>query len=83
MSRHKLVKGLDLEEELDDYDGAEDDTYEEELAPEDKEHLRQGTIEVRSTLGPDFPTTDKEIEDSLYYYYYDVQKTVNYLLSRH
>ena len=36
MSRHKLVKGLDLNEELDDYDGAEDDTYEEEIAPEDK-----------------------------------------------
>ena len=82
MSRHKLVKGLDLHEELDDYDGAEDDTYEEELAPEDKEHLRRGTIEVRSTLGSDFPATDKEIEESLYYYYYDVRKTVNYLLSR-
>ena len=85
MSRHKLVKSLDLEEELDDYDGAEDDTYEEdgELAPEDKEHLRRGTVEVRDTLGLDFPATDREIEDSLYYYYYDVQKTVHYLLSKH
>ena len=84
MSRHKLVKGLDLAEELDVYDGADDDIDEEqeELAPEDKEHLRRGTTEVRSTLGSDFPATDKEIEDSLYYYYYDIQKTVNYLLSR-
>lgn len=84
MSRHKLVKGLDLDEELDVYDGADDDIDEEqeELAPEDKEHLRRGTVEVRSTLGSDFLATDKEIEDSLYYYYYDVHKTVNYLLSR-
>ncbi len=82
MSRHKLVKALDLDEELDDYDGADYDAHgDEELAPEDKEHLRRGRVEVRSTLGPDFPATDQEIEDSLYYYYYDVQKTVHYLLS--
>ncbi len=86
MSRHKLVKGLDLDEELDVYDGAEDDfdaEEEEELAPEDEEHLRRGTTEVRNTLGSDFPATDKEIQDTLYYYYYDVQKTVHYLLSRY
>lgn len=87
MSRHKLVKGLDLDEELNDYDGAEYDPYEDEeaaaeLAPEDKEHLRRGTVDVRNTLGLDFPATDKEIQDSLYYYYYDVEKTVQYLLSR-
>ena len=36
---------------------------------------------MRQTLGLNFPVTDYEIEDSLYYYYYDVPKTVNYLLS--
>ena len=46
------------------------------------EQLRQGTIEVRHTLGPSFPVTTTEIEDSLYYYYYDVPKSVNYLLSK-
>lgn len=29
MSRHKLVKGLDVEEELDDFDGDYGDDYEE------------------------------------------------------
>ncbi len=82
MSRHKLVKALDLDEELDDYDGAGyDGQGDEELTPEDKEHLRRATVEVRNTLGLDFPATDQEIEYSLYYYYYDVQKTVHYLLS--
>lgn len=46
------------------------------------EHLRRGTDEVRNILGADAPVTDKDIEESLYYYYYDVEKTVNYLLSK-
>ena len=38
------------------------------------------TAKVRSILG-DFPVTDKEIQDSLWHYYYDVEKTVAYILS--
>jgi len=30
MSRHKLVKALDLDEELDDFDGNHDDDYQEQ-----------------------------------------------------
>ena len=36
MSRHKLVKNLDLDEELNDFAGASDDDLEEDLSPEDK-----------------------------------------------
>ena len=36
MSRHKLVKALDLDEELDDFDGGAESEYEEEIAGEDK-----------------------------------------------
>ena len=36
MSRHKLVKNLDLDEELDDFDGDDVENVEEELSPEDK-----------------------------------------------
>ena len=36
MSRHKLVKNLDLDEVLDDYDGGLDEDIDEELAPEDR-----------------------------------------------
>ena len=36
MSRHKLVKALDLDEELDDFDGGVDSDYEEEVGAEDK-----------------------------------------------
>lgn len=36
MSRHKLVKGLDLDEELDDFDGGAESDYGEEVDAEDK-----------------------------------------------
>lgn len=45
------------------------------------EQLREGTVKVRDVLGPDIAVTDKEIQDSLWHYYYDVGKTVTYLLS--
>ncbi|KAG8532695.1 uncharacterized protein KY384_002572 [Bacidia gigantensis] len=81
MSRHKFVKALNLDDELDEYDGALDEDVQDEYSPEDKEQLRRGTVQVRQTLGLEFPASDREIEDSLYYYYYDVSKTVNYLLN--
>lgn len=37
MSRHKLVKGLDLDEELDDYDGGDAD-YDEDSTPPSQRH---------------------------------------------
>ena len=36
MSRHKLVKNLDLDEELDDFDGGTESDYGEEVGLEDK-----------------------------------------------
>jgi hypothetical protein len=35
MPRHAMMTNLDVDEELDDFDGAEEE-YEEELSPEDK-----------------------------------------------
>ena len=46
--------------------------------------MRIGTIAVREVL-PAATTqiTDKEIQESLWHYYYDVEKTVAYLLGKH
>lgn len=45
-----------------------------------KEQLDYGKTEVRSILGTEgVLVTDAEIEESLWHYYYDVDKTVNYL----
>lgn len=36
MSRHKLVKALDLNEEVDDFEGDPESDHGEEVGPEDK-----------------------------------------------
>lgn len=53
----------------------------QEALTERSEQLREGTAKVRATLGAGVPVTDREIEESLWHYYYDAEKTVNYLLS--
>ena len=41
-----------------------------------------GTVAVRDALGPDVPDiTDAEIRETLWHYYYDVGKTVTWLLN--
>jgi elongation factor 1 alpha-like protein len=81
---NRRVKSLAYDDD-DLNDGYDDDDYDEaddnELSPEDKEQMRQGTIKVRSALGPDFPATDVEIQEALWNYYYDVAKSVAYLKS--
>ncbi|KAI9887732.1 MAG: Hsp70 suppressor, GTPase facilitates ribosomal subunit dissociation [Watsoniomyces obsoletus] len=85
MSRHRLVKGLDLEDELTDFAGGDgDDDYEDgaetEMTEEDKVQMQRCTTQVRNAFDPNMPPlSDKEIQDSLWYYYYDVGKTVHWL----
>ena len=45
--------------------------------------MRQGTIRVRQSLPPGIDITDKQIQESLWHYYYDVEKSVSYLASTH
>ncbi|KAH9210290.1 hypothetical protein DL95DRAFT_526392 [Leptodontidium sp. 2 PMI_412] len=85
MSRHKLVKNMDLDDEMDDYDGGEeyaDDGAGEELSEEDQENMRVGTIAVRAELPPTAThITDKQIQEALWHYYYDIEKSVGYLMN--
>ncbi|KAL9100806.1 MAG: hypothetical protein Q9187_009320 [Circinaria calcarea] len=81
---------MNLVDELDDFDGGSDYDYDgegdgtgnEDLSADDKEQLQEGTAKVRSILGSEISITDKEIQDSLWHYYYDVEKTIAYLLSK-
>ena len=77
MSRHKLVKALDLDAELDVFDGGDDSG--DEYDPSQDAQMKIALADARQVLDDNF--TDKEIQESLWYYYYDVEKTVNYLLS--
>jgi len=52
------------------------------LIPEPTENMRVGTIAVRAEL-PATAThiTDKQIQEALWHYYYDIEKSVGYLMS--
>ncbi|CAA21259.2 Dom34-Hbs1 translation release factor complex GTPase subunit Hbs1 [Schizosaccharomyces pombe] len=76
MSRHRDVKNLDLDDyELDEEPG------EEELTEEQEEEFRSAVATVRETL-LGVPISEKEIADTVWYYYFDVEKSVNYLLQK-
>lgn len=53
---------------------------EDELSPEDQVAMATGSAEVRKALGKDaFKVTNTQIQDALWHYYYDVDKSVAYL----
>ena len=91
---HRRVKDVDYDEEEEEYyDDGDDESYYAEpaataapaMSAEDQASMREGVAAVREVLGGDGTegagVTTKEIEESLWYYYFDVEKTVAYLLS--
>lgn len=83
MSRHRLYQNYDYEKDLDEFDGDEEEE-EEELSPEDKAQMAAATAEVKSQLGPQASkVTTQQIQESLWHYYYDVDKTIAYLINKH
>ncbi|KAK2786684.1 Hsp70 suppressor, GTPase facilitates ribosomal subunit dissociation [Onygenales sp. PD_12] len=91
MSRHR-VKNISYDDEEDEYasdDYGADNTT--EVSPEDREQMRLATIQVKEQLAAEVPpllmggggVSDAEIAESLWYYYFDVGKTVGYLRKKH
>ena len=78
---HKRVKNLAADDFDDDYDDYDEEEDADALTEDDKAQLQAGAAEVRIALGPDFQTTDTEIQEALWHYYYDVGKVVTYLKS--
>ncbi|GAP92487.2 putative elongation factor 1-alpha [Rosellinia necatrix] len=84
MSRHQAYRNYDYENDLEEYDGTGNSDGEDELSPEDRAQMTAGTVDVRATLGTDSSkVTTQQIEDALWHYYYDVEKTVAYLTSKY
>ncbi|ORX92697.1 hypothetical protein K493DRAFT_285504 [Basidiobolus meristosporus CBS 931.73] len=79
MSRHRNVRNLDVNAVLeeDDYDSYDD--YEEYDNEVDQEELDNAVDQVREILGDD-SIARKDIEESLWHYYLDVDKTVAWFL---
>lgn len=86
MSRHRIFQNYDYENELDDFDGeleAEAEEEQDELSPEDKVQMAEGTAEVKMILGPRVDkVTTQQIQEALWHYYYDIDKTVAYLIGK-
>ncbi|KAJ3580253.1 hypothetical protein NPX13_g315 [Xylaria arbuscula] len=80
MSRHQ---NYDYEDDLDEYEAAEySDEY--EMDPEDRAQMTAGTAQVRAALGNDSSkVTKQQIEEALWHYYYDIDKSVAYLVSKY
>ncbi|KAF2434159.1 hypothetical protein EJ08DRAFT_646609 [Tothia fuscella] len=82
---NRRVKAVGYEDDYDEYE--EEEEYEDgedgrtanELSAEDQELMLLNTVKVKSLLGEDFIATDQEIQDALWHYFYDVEKSVTYL----
>ncbi|RGP77610.1 elongation factor 1-alpha [Fusarium longipes] len=82
MSRHRIVHTFDTNDIVSEFDGDDyDEEGEEELSPEDRQAMDEGTAEVRRALGTEADKVTKaQIEEALWHYYYDIDKSVTYLM---
>ncbi|MDA4133294.1 MAG: hypothetical protein OK454_09260, partial [Thaumarchaeota archaeon] len=56
----------------------------EELSPEDRRSLMEGTAEIQSMLGDEASkVTVRQIQDALWHYYYDIDKSIAYLMGKY
>ncbi|KAL6298108.1 hypothetical protein BKA93DRAFT_92820 [Sparassis latifolia] len=80
MSRHRFVRNIDVREEL--VDDALSDGGEDELDTADYDRMMDGLEQVRATLGSEEETgvNDRDIKDTLYYYHFDVRRSIDWLL---
>ncbi|BGP25369.1 hypothetical protein JCM10295v2_004293 [Rhodotorula toruloides] len=80
MSRHRAVKNLDLDDELDDGACDEGGDYYEDMTSEQQAQMAQALSAVQAVLGTDSNIPDKSIRDALWDSYFDVEGTIAYLL---
>ncbi|KAJ1338329.1 elongation factor 1 alpha-like protein [Microdochium nivale] len=83
MSRHQAYRNYDYENDIDEYEENFGDEIEDELSAEDRAQMTSGTAEVQAMLGPQVSkVTTKQVEEALWHYYFDIDKSVAYLISK-
>jgi elongation factor 1 alpha-like protein len=85
MSRHQAFRSVQstLDEHYYDEEDEGYDDEEGELSPEDQALMEQGTADVRTALGVEASkVTTAQIQEALWHYYYDVEKSVTYLMTK-
>ncbi|KAF7731825.1 HBS1-like protein [Apophysomyces ossiformis] len=86
MSRHRNVRNLDIEGVLeedhysDEYD--ENELDETQLSNEDVEALEEGLAYIRGMVQNSDFIPDVEIKEALWYYYFDKEETLNWVLDK-
>ncbi|KAF9651277.1 hypothetical protein BDM02DRAFT_917119 [Thelephora ganbajun] len=77
MSRHRLVRNLDYNAELEAYDGFSD-SQEEEMTEEQHAQMIDGLEQMRSILGDQEQSgfSDQAIKDALWEFFFDVDKSM-------
>ncbi|KAI1380283.1 hypothetical protein F4677DRAFT_441599 [Hypoxylon crocopeplum] len=82
MSRHQAYRNYDYENDLDEYEGGLSEE-EDDLSPEDRAQMDAGTVQVRTALGSQSSkVTTQQVQEALWHYYYDVEKSVAYLKNK-
>lgn len=82
MSRHQAFRNVHNTLEEHYFDGGEE-SEEEELSAEDQALMQQGIADVKAALGIEVSKVSTEqIQEALWHYYYDVDKSVTYLLTK-
>jgi len=65
------------------FDDAGYSDEDEELSPEDRALMHQGTIDVKAALaGESSKVSTEQIQEALWHYYFDVDKSVAYLITK-
>ncbi|KAI2472838.1 hypothetical protein F4781DRAFT_419766 [Annulohypoxylon bovei var. microspora] len=83
MSRHQAYRNYDYENDLDEYEGDGFSDNEDELSPEDRAQMDASTAQVRAALGIESSkVTTQQIQEALWHYYYDVDKSTVYLTTK-
>lgn len=81
MSRHQYIRNLDYQDAIDEFEGYAEE--EDELSPDDRALMTAGTIDVQAALGVEVSkVTVAQIEEALWHYYFDVDKSVTYLTTK-
>jgi len=85
MSRHRLYRNYNFHNDLDEYDGEADgdDGGGDSLSDGDQILMREGTEAVLAAMGPSAgKLTVEQIQEALWYYYFDVDKSLVYLMDK-
>ncbi len=83
MSRHRIYHNYDYENDLEEFDGGLAGVEEEPVSAEDQALMKEGTAAVQEALGSEVDKVSvAQIQEALWHYFYDIDKSVVYLLNK-